>query len=93
MSTTRAVLRQIEPGSSAMCKWCDSQVRFAARSHAQQVIANVYVDGSWDRVEHYHARCYTDAGSPYGDPLPPAHSAHSARRVPPAPSGEPAPES
>ena len=87
MSTTRAVLRQIEPGSSAMCKWCDSQVRFAARSHAQQVIANVYVDGTWDRVEPYHSRCYADAGSPYGDPVPPTHTGRHR------PSGEPVPES
>jgi hypothetical protein len=35
-----------------------------------QVIANVYVDGVWDRVEHYHAECYDEAGSPYGDATP-----------------------
>jgi hypothetical protein len=31
------------------------------------VIANVYVDGTWDRVEHFHAECYEAAERPYGD--------------------------
>ena len=31
------------------------------------MIANVYVDGTWARVEHYHAECYDLAGKPYGD--------------------------
>jgi hypothetical protein len=22
----------------------------------------------WDRVEHFHADCYVEAGSPYGEP-------------------------
>jgi hypothetical protein len=32
-----------------------------------QVICNVYVDGVWDRVEHFHDVCYADAGRPYGE--------------------------
>jgi hypothetical protein len=78
VTTTRAVLRPIEPGNDAVCAHCGSPVRFAARSHAQQVIANVYVDGAWHRVEHFHARCYPEAGSPYGEVAPPA---------PPTPQG------
>ena len=31
---------------------------------------NVYVDGKWDRVEHYHLECYDVSGKPYGDPAP-----------------------
>ncbi|MGI8794143.1 MAG: hypothetical protein ACR2H3_13385 [Acidimicrobiales bacterium] len=63
---SRVVLRQIEAGNSAMCAHCGSQVKFAARSHLKQVIANVYIDGSWNRVEHYHEDCYTEAERPYG---------------------------
>jgi hypothetical protein len=31
-----------------------------------QVIANVYVDGRWNRVEHFHDECYALAGDPFG---------------------------
>lgn len=64
---SRAVQRRVEAGSSVMCVTCDEQVKFAAKQNRQQVIANVYVDGRWDRVEHYHADCYHDAGAPYGE--------------------------
>jgi len=43
-------------------------VKFAPRRHRTQVIANVYIDGRWDRVEHYHPDCYDLAHRPYGDP-------------------------
>jgi hypothetical protein len=65
---SRAVLRTIEAGSSAMCETCDEQVKFKAKIRAHQVICNVYVDGKWDRVEHYHLDCYEVAGKPYGEP-------------------------
>jgi hypothetical protein len=32
----------------------------------RQVIANVYREGNWVRVEHYHAECYDQADQPYG---------------------------
>ena len=64
--TSRAVTRPIEPGNSAMCTGCDEQVKFQARLRLSQVICNVYVNGRWDRVEHYHASCYEAAGEPYG---------------------------
>jgi hypothetical protein len=69
MKTTfnsRAVVRNVEAGSSAICAACDEQVKFAAKVRRQQVICNVYVNGKWDRVEHYHAECYTSAGEPHG---------------------------
>ena len=66
--TSRAAQRRVEAGSSVMCAACDEQVKFAAKQNRQQVIANVYVDGRWDRVEHFHKECYDDAGSPYGTP-------------------------
>jgi hypothetical protein len=50
-----------------MCAECGEQVKFRARERLQQVICNVYVDGRWDRVEHFHAACYDQAGHPYGD--------------------------
>jgi hypothetical protein len=64
--TSRAVTRPIEPGSWVKCKACGEPVKFAAKVRLTQVIANVYVDGVWRRVEHYHAECYDAAGQPYG---------------------------
>jgi len=65
---SRAVLRTIEAGSSAICQTCDEQVKFSAKAKAHQVICNVYVEGRWDRVEHYHLECYETAAQPYGEP-------------------------
>jgi hypothetical protein len=65
---TRAVLRRVEAGSMVHCAACGEQVKFAAKQHRQQVIANVYVSGRWDRVEHFHAECYDRAGLPWGPP-------------------------
>jgi hypothetical protein len=67
---SRAVLRSIEAGSSATCVTCDEQVKFRAKLKMMQVICNVYDDGKWLRVEHYHAECYEQAGRPYGEPAP-----------------------
>jgi hypothetical protein len=41
-------------------------VKFVARAQLRQVIANVYIDGAWARVEHFHSDCYGEAGEPYG---------------------------
>ena len=68
VNTSRAVVRTIEPGNSAMCAHCGAQVKFVARAQLRQVIANVYQDGTWLRVEHFHAPCYDKAGQPYGEP-------------------------
>ena len=67
MNSSRAVVRPIEPGNSAMCAHCGAQVKFVARAQLRQVIANVYENGTWLRVEHFHADCYGEAGKPYGD--------------------------
>ena len=67
-AVSRAVRRRVEPGSRVRCAACDGEVRFVARDPRIQVIANVYVDGRWDRVEHYHADCYEEAGEPHGSP-------------------------
>jgi hypothetical protein len=63
---SRAVVRSIEPGNDAICEHCGEQLKFVARSKGSQVIANVYVDGRWDRVEHYHDACYEETGEFYG---------------------------
>lgn len=64
---SRAVSRVIEPGLLVTCAHCETLIRFAAKSRQRrQVIANVYVDGRWDRVETFHDTCYEDAGEPYG---------------------------
>jgi hypothetical protein len=65
-SISRAVVRRIEPGNMAVCAHCALPVKFAAKLHLMQVIANVYVDGRWNRVEHFHAACYDEALEPYG---------------------------
>jgi hypothetical protein len=57
---SRAVLRLVEAGSDATCRHCQAPVKFVARLKGRQVIANVYEDGRWARVEHFQA------GSPYG---------------------------
>lgn len=74
---SRAVRRRVEAGSMALCATCDEQVKFAAKQQRLQVIANVYVDGRWDRVEHFHEECYTAAGEPFG----PAELSLPARRT------------
>lgn len=65
--TSRAVLRRVEAGSTVVCAGCREPVKFAAKVQRQQVIANVYVSGKWDRVEHFHAECYDEAGKPHGE--------------------------
>jgi uncharacterized protein (DUF2267 family) len=65
-AVSRAVVRRIEPGNLAVCVQCAQPVKFAAKLHKMQVIANVYVDGRWNRVEHFHDDCYDEAGSPHG---------------------------
>ena len=66
---SRAVLRRVEAGSMALCVTCTEVVKFAAKQHRLQVIANVYVDRRWDRVEHFHEECYEVADQPYGKPV------------------------
>jgi hypothetical protein len=68
MMISRAVIRQVEPGNTANCAHCGAPIKFAARLQLRQVIANVYQEGSWVRVEHYHADCYDEADQPYGPP-------------------------
>ncbi len=63
---SRAVTRLIEAGSMTECEHCGDRVKFRARQRDVQVICNVYIDGVWDRVEHYHEQCYDDAGEPFG---------------------------
>jgi hypothetical protein len=64
--TSRAVLRDVEPGSTVECAHCGDRVKFQAKVRNRQVICNVYVKGVWDRVEHFHADCYELAGEPHG---------------------------
>jgi len=65
---SRAVLRPIEAGSYVDCAHCSERVKFQAKIRLMQVICNIYDDGRWLRVEHYHEACYHDADHPYGDP-------------------------
>ncbi len=65
---SRAVMRDIYPGQVVDCAHCGERVKFQAKSRARQVICNVYVKGTWNRVEHFHAACYDAAGHPHGAP-------------------------
>ncbi|HTV10838.1 MAG TPA: hypothetical protein VME20_03165 [Acidimicrobiales bacterium] len=66
LPVSRAVVRLVEAGNDAACERCRTPIKFVARAKEHQVIANVYVDGRWDRVEHYHEICYAQIGEPYG---------------------------
>lgn len=66
---TRAVVRKIDPGFDDFCVHCDTYIKWASLKKQFQVIANIYVDGKWNRVEHFHAPCYELAGSPHGPVL------------------------
>lgn len=79
--SSRGVLREVEPGSSVECVHCGERVKFQAKMRHKQVICNVYVAKRWDRVEHFHAPCYEEAGEPYGEPdtTPPERRPKSAR--------------
>ncbi|MBS1837943.1 MAG: hypothetical protein JST64_09620 [Actinobacteria bacterium] len=63
---SRAVLRDVEPGSTVDCAHCGERVKFQAKVRHRQVICNVYVKGVWNRVEHFHSECYSLAGEPHG---------------------------
>jgi hypothetical protein len=69
---TRAVIRLIEAGSSTTCVVCREMVKFSAKQKRLQVICNVYVEGRWNRVEHFHHECYVAAGHPHGEATAPA---------------------
>ncbi len=64
--TSRAVLRDVEPGSSVDCVRCGERVKFQAKVRNKQVICNVYENGAWVRVEHFHDECYAKAKRPHG---------------------------
>lgn len=86
--TSRAVVRTVEAGSSVSCVACGELVKFRAKERQHQVICNVYVKGTWDRVEHFHADCYGAAGQPHGEPQEGAPTP-AARRAPAATADAP----
>lgn len=70
---SRARLRTINPGQDGWepCKVCGDMVVFLAKVPSKlrkRIVANVYVEGRWDRVEIFHTVCYLAAGAPYGAP-------------------------
>ena len=65
---SRAAQRSVEAGSYVDCVHCGERVKFQAKLRNQQVICNIYTDGRWTRVDHYHAECYIEAGEPFGTP-------------------------
>lgn len=63
---SRGVKRKVTPGEGNQCTACKEAIRFSAKLLTHQIIANVYEDGMWRRVEHYHDNCYETVGLPYG---------------------------
>ena len=61
------VLRPVEPGNAVECGHCGKPIKFSARAKPRQVIANIYEDATWQRVEHFHEECYEEIGKPYGE--------------------------
>lgn len=61
------MIRDVEAGSTVDCVHCDERVKFQAKVRNKQAICNIYINGAWNRVEHYHADCYVAAGEPYGE--------------------------
>ena len=65
MLNTRAVIRVVQPVIHDRCAACTEMIRFhGTRFVTRRVIANVYQDGKWDRVEVFHDECYDGR---YGD--------------------------
>ena len=64
---SRAVVREIDAGSSVSCAHCGQHIKFQAKNRGKQVICNVYVKGTWKRVEHFHYACYFKARQPHGE--------------------------
>jgi len=56
----------VQPGSWVNCESCGEQIKYQVRAQNMQMICNVYEDGTWSRVEHYHSGCYSESGEPYG---------------------------
>ena len=52
-------MRGVEPGNDVRCVSCGKQIKFAARTHPRQVIANIYLDGAWNRVPTISTRSAT----------------------------------
>src|ERR1700761_4596614 len=86
--TSRAVIRDVEAGSSVDCAFCGERVKFQAKVRNRQVICNVYDNGQWDRVEHFHAECYEKAGNPHGDIVGPLDQRRSPTPARPQPQSQ-----
>jgi hypothetical protein len=66
---TRAVRRLIASGENVFCEGCDQWIKYQARKRRWRIVANVYVDGAWDRTEVWHESCYLAAKEPHGPPV------------------------
>lgn len=66
---SRAVLRTVEAGNSVDCQVCGERIKFRAKIRQYQAICNVYENGKWSHVEHFHDECYVEAGRPFGKPV------------------------
>lgn len=70
---TRAHVRAIEAGAEDICPddrgGCGKTVKFLAQiplRYRRRVVANIYWQGKWNRIEVWHLLCYVAQGMPYG---------------------------
>jgi hypothetical protein len=66
-------VRPVQAGADLQeeCAGCGELVVFLAKIPSRlrrQVITNVYEDGKWVKVEHWHLVCYVAEDMPYGRP-------------------------
>jgi hypothetical protein len=72
---TRSVVRMIEAGGEEICPTgrggCGERVKFSAQTPSKfrkKVVANIYWQSTWNRIEVWHLHCYGRAGYVYGVP-------------------------
>lgn len=72
---TRAKVSIIESGADDICPLgkggCGEIVKFSAQTPSgfrKKVVANIYWQGQWNRLEVWHLHCYAKAGYVYGLP-------------------------
>ncbi len=71
MIGTRAVEKPLTAGKEEYCgylacEYAKRKIASSSRAPIKEVIANVYENGKWSFVVHFHVDCYNKLGQPYG---------------------------
>lgn len=70
MSTRVVEMLAAQAVEPFLCDSCGEHIKRSGTPHPRIVLANVYTDGRWDRLDAFHPECYTAEGEPYGEPGP-----------------------